>query len=54
MHVVTSSIVDFYTFLAFKREINEQSRMNNVYATVQFNVIDVATQFNDMRILIDN
>ena len=30
MRVVTSSIVDFYTFLAFEREINEQSHMNNV------------------------
>ena len=28
MHVVTSSIVDFYTFLAFEREINEQSHMS--------------------------
>ena len=54
MHVVTCSIVVFYTYLAFERELNEQLHIIIFYAMVQFNVIDVATQFNDIRILIDN
>ena len=28
--------------------------LNLIYAMVLFNVINVVTQFNDMRILIDN